>query len=176
MKFFKALFAFALIFSFQKIDAQININSEKSEVTFEVSNMKFRTVEGSFSGMTGEINFDENDLSVCGFGVCIDAATINTKSKKRDNHLKNEDFFDVEKYPTICFESESVSKTSKGFSAKGELTMHGYTREIEIPFTFDGTTFKGNLTLERLDYKVGEGYGGFMVGKEIELEIVCVTN
>lgn len=175
MKFIKTILAFAMLFSFQMTEAQTKINTGQSKVTFEVSNFKFRTVKGNFTGMNGEINFDKNDFSICEFNVCIDASSIDTKSKKRDNHLKNEDFFYVEKYPTICFESLSVSKTNSGFSTKGDLTMHGQTREVDIPFSFDGTTFKGELTLDRLDFKVGESVGGFSVGKKVELEIVCLV-
>ena len=173
MNLLKSVLVIALVICGQLVDAQTKINSDQSKVTFEVSNLKFRTVKGSFSNMTGEINFDKNDLSVCDFNVCIDATSIDTENKKRDDHLKKDDFFNVEKYPTICFESISVSKTDAGFSTKGALTMHGYTREVEIPFTFDGTTFNGQLTLNRLDFKVGENYGGFVVGKKVELEIVC---
>lgn len=175
MNLLKSILVFALFSNVLTLEAQTKINTEKSNVTFELSNLKFNTVEGSFAGMKGEITFDKNDLSVCDFNVCIDASTVDTKNSKRDEHLRKEDFFDVEKYPTICFESKSVSKTDSGFSTKGELTMHGSTREVEIPFTFDGTTFKGQLTLNRLDYKIGESYGSFMVGKKVELEIVCVV-
>jgi len=175
MNFIKVLIPIFLFFYSQNASAQLAIVSDKSEVTFEVSNFKFRTVKGKFTGMTGEINFDKSDLLVCDFNVCIDASSLDTENKKRDDHLKNEDFFYVEKYPTICFESMSISKTDAGFSTKGELTMHGYTREVEIPFSFDGTTFKGQLTVNRLDFKVGESVGGFMVGKKVELEIFCVV-
>ena len=175
MNFSKLILAFVLFFNVQFANAQLAINSEKSEVTFSVSNLKFKKVKGSFSGMTGEINFDTNDLSVCGFGVCIDASTVNTENKKRDEHLKREDFFFVDEYPNICFESLKISETKKGFLALGELTMHGHTQEVEIPFTFDGTTFKGKLSVNRLDYKVGESTGKLLVGYDVELDIACVV-
>jgi len=175
MNFLKSIIVFVLLFNFQSANAQFAIDSEKSGVTFTVSNLKFKKVKGSFSGMTGEVNFDTNDLSVCGFGVCIDAATVNTENEKRDEHLKREDFFFVDEYPTICFESLEVSKTKKGYLAEGELTMHGHMQEVEIPFTFDGTTFKGKLSVNRLDYKIGESTGKFLVGYDVDLEIVCVV-
>jgi len=62
--------------------------------------MKIRTVKGSFAGMKGEIRFDEKDLANSSFKVNIDAATVNTENEKRDDHLRNEDFFDVEVYRT----------------------------------------------------------------------------
>lgn len=149
-----------------------NINTEQSKVTFEIANTGLNTVEGSFTGMNGTLQFDENNLGSSSFNVCINASTINTGNKSRDKHLKNEDFFDVEKYPTICFKSESISQSSFGFVAKGSLTMHGITKAIEIPFVYKNQTFTGNFFIKRLDYGVGPN-SGFSVGKEVEIQITC---
>jgi len=152
------------------------INSEDSKVTFSVSNMAFNTVKGTFNGMEGEIYFSPNDLLASKFEVCIDASSINTGNQKRDKHLKNEDFFEVEKYPNICFKSTEVEKTTSGNKTKGILTMHGVSKKVEIPFTFKNNQFIGNFEVNRKDYKIGEGTGSFMVGKEIEIQIVCFVN
>lgn len=149
------------------------IDTKKSKITFEVGNMKVNTVEGTFTGMNGTIHFNQEELTGSNFNVCIDAATVNTGSKKRDDHLRTADFFDVEKYPTICFTSKSIEKTAKGFITKGELTMHGITKMVEIPFTYSEKTFTGELKVNRLEYKVGEETNTFMVGDEIELVILC---
>ena len=149
------------------------IDSNNSVVNFGISNMKWKTVEGTFSGMKGTIDFDENNLQNSSFNVCIDAATVNTKNEKRDAHLKNEDFFDVEKYPEICFTSSSIEKSSEGYLTKGTLTMHGVSKPVEINFTYTDNTFVGELTINRFDYKVGEGTNTFMVGEEATLEIIC---
>lgn len=162
--------------AFQLIGLSQTINQEQSKVDFEVSNMGLKTVEGTFKGMTGTVSFNENDLGNSQFNVCIDASTVNTESEKRDDHLKNEDFFDVSKFPTICFQSTSVAKSEDGFIAKGNLTMHGITLAVSLPFTYSNKTFQGEIELERLDYKVGEDYGGFMVGKTVEIKVSCVLN
>ena len=152
-----------------------SINTSKSLVSFEISNMKWKTVEGTFSGMKGDLKFQENDLTNSSFNVCIDAKSVNTENEKRDEHLRTEDFFDVVKYSTICFESTSIVKTSSGFKAIGKLTMHGVTQVEEIEFTYANSAFTGNLEIKRYDYKVGEDTGEFMVGNEVELTIVCVA-
>lgn len=149
------------------------IDAKSSLVTFSVSNFYFKKVEGSFSGMKGTLNFNPKELSTSKFDVCIDAKSINTGNEKRDEHLKNKDFFEVKTYPDICFKSSDVSKTSDGYKAKGALTMHGVSKEIEIPFTYNSNQFNGEFKINRLDYKVG-GKGGFMVGKEIIVRINCV--
>ncbi len=152
------------------------LDTQKSKANFEVKNMKWMTVEGHFSGMKGDINFNEADLANSSFNVCVDAATVNTDNNARDKHLRNEDFFHVDKYPTICFTSTSISKTSKGFVTKGSLTMHGVTKGVSINFTYKNGQFVGQLNINRLDYKVGESTGTFMVSDAIKLEIVAVTN
>lgn len=151
------------------------INTQKSLVRFKIGNMEINTVEGSFSGMKGKAEFKPQNPSASAFDVCIDANTISTGIHKRDDHLRNEDFFDVGKYPTICFVSEKVSKTADGYLVLGLLTMHGVTKKVQIPFTFSQNTFMGTLTLNRLDYKVG-GSGTFLVGNEVHINIVAVID
>lgn len=149
------------------------INTTESKVTFEISNMGgMKTVKGSFTGMQGDLVFDENNLESSHFKVCIDAATVNTDNQKRDDHLKNEDFFEVATYPVICFKSKIIAKNKDGFVTNGELTMHGVTKTIEIPFTVIEGVFDGQFELKRKDYGVGPN-GGFMVGKTVKVGIVC---
>ena len=174
MNFIKLSFIIGLISISHFIEAQ-TINSERSKVNFSLKNMGIRTVEGNFTGMKGNVSFEENDLSVCTFDVCIDAASVDTDNQKRDDHLRKDDFFGVGQFPTICFVSESVSKSKKGYLANGKLTMHGITKSVEIPFTFDGSTFVGNFEVKRKDYGVGNSYGNFMVGNRVKVEIVCVV-
>ncbi len=152
------------------------IDGDNSKVSFTLKSFGFNTVNGSFSGMKGAINFQPDDLSSANFKVCIDANTINTGINKRDDHLKKEDFFDVANYPEICFVATQIEKTNEGYKTTGTLTMRGVEKTIEIPFTFKNNQLIGNFKVKRLDYKVGEGTGGLTVGKEIKIKIVCVLN
>lgn len=151
-----------------------SIDSENSIISFSVSNMRFNTVKGTFTGMKGTVNFNPDNMSASSFDVCIDANTINTGNSKRDKHLKGEDFFEVDKYPSICFKATQIAKTKSGYKTIGMLSMHGISTTIEIPFTFNNNELVGEFQLKRLDYKIGEGTGGFMVGKEIDIKIVSV--
>lgn len=151
------------------------INTEKSVVEFKIRNMGVRTVTGTFKGMEGNVNFSANNPSASEFEVCIKTATINTENKKRDEHLKGADYFDAEKYPTICFKSSQVSRTSDGYLVKGKLMLHGITKYVEFPFKYTQNVFSGSLKLNRLDYKIG-GDGTFMVGSNVELTITCRTD
>jgi len=148
------------------------ILSDQSTVTFKIGNMGLSSVDGTFSGMKGEVTFSPSDFSQAKFNVCVDASSIDTGNEKRDNHLKNEDFFEVETYPTICFVSDRIEQTEAGFNAIGTLNMHGQSQTVEIPFTYTDQTFTGSLTVKRRDYDIGPK-GGFMVGKEVNIQIIC---
>ncbi len=169
----RTMFVLLSFFLSSALSAQ-SIDAEKSVIKFTTTALLVNTVEGTFKGMKGDLKFNVNNLSASRFNVCIDASSLNTENEKRDNHLKNKEFFEVEKYPEICFVSTSVEKTDSGFKTTGNLTMHGITKEIEIPFTFTNKTFTGKLEIKRLDYKIGEEYSNFTASKEAELEIICV--
>ena len=136
--------------------------------------MKFRSVEGSLGGMIGNISYDQDNLDICSFDVCIDATSIDTGNTKRDEHLNKEDFFDTHQYGTICFTSSMTKKAENGsYAVIGDLTIREVTKRVMIPFTFDGDKFTGNMTLNRLDYGVGSEVGELMVGNEVNIQIVC---
>ena len=109
---------------------------------------------GQFGGLKGVVNFDPNDLANSKFDVTIDVATINTGNGMKNTHAKSEKWFDAAKYPVIQFTSSAVTQTPTGYEAKGTLNMHGVQKEIIVPFTFDDNIFKGNITVNRLDYNI----------------------
>jgi len=151
------------------------IDNEKSIVNFKIGNMGgMNNVKGTFTGFSGNVKFDPTQLENSKIDVCIDAASINTGNKKRDDHLRSEDFFEVEKHSKICFTSEQIIKHPQGFVAKGKLKMHGVTLTVEIPLVFENNKLTGLLTVNRFDYKVGEDTGTFMVGADVEIVIQCV--
>ena len=157
-----------------------SIDPARSIVEFKVSNMGFMTVSGTLGGMKGTVNFDTDNLKDSFFDVSVDPTTINTNSKKRDDHLKEEDFFNVAEFLAIRFISSEIIKTPEGLVAKGTLSLRGETRNIAIPFTQrqepGETIFKGEIQIDREDYKLGtDKYSGaFMIGSTVEVTINCV--
>jgi polyisoprenoid-binding protein YceI len=133
---------------------------EGSVVAFEIKNLGFNT-KGSFKGLDGRIVFDPNDLTKASFDVTIDATSVNTDNEMRDNHLKKESYFDVEKYPKIRFVSTGCSGPDKNghYTLSGRLTIKSTTRDISFPFIAtpmgDDYIFKGGFQLNRKDYGVG---------------------
>ncbi|MCF1190613.1 YceI family protein [Mangrovimonas sp. AS39] len=164
-----------MVFSIN-IQAQQSINNQKSKVEFKIKGGGLFTVKGTFSGMKGDFKFDPTQLNTSKFDICIEAASIDTDNNKRDTHLKSPDFFEVETYPSICFNSKSVSKTKDGFETTGDLTIHGVTKTVTIPFGFKNNTFEGSFAVNRFDYKIGEDIGTFKVGEEAEVTIICHVN
>ncbi len=85
--------------------------NDGSEVKFVIKNFGIKT-GGTFTGLNGAINFDPANLSNITFDVSVDAKTVDTDVEARDNHLRKEEYLDVEKYPTLNFKSTKVSKTN----------------------------------------------------------------
>ncbi|MCX7550677.1 YceI family protein [Xanthomarina sp. F2636L] len=174
MKTIYSIILFIATLGFTFFQSQ-TIDNNASEVSFKISNLGLNTVKGTFKNMSGTFNFNSADLENSNFDICIDAGTIDTGNKKRDTHLRSEDFFEVETYPTICFESTSIIKQEGKYLTKGNLTIHGVTKIVEIPFEFTNNTFSGDFELERLDYNIGEDTGTFMVGSTAKITITCVV-
>ena len=172
---FTALAVLALTVGALSGNAQ-TIDTDKSSVSFKIKNLWVNTVNGSFTGMKGEINFNPDNLDAAYFNVCVDVSTIETGIDKRDEHLQTADFFDVAQFPTICFQSKAVSRVDSTYITTGALTMHGVEKRVEIPFTFDGKTLTGSLTLNRLDYNVGADVGSFTADETVNLTIVTTLN
>ena len=120
-------------------------------------------VRGKFTDFAVDINYDETDITKSSVTAKIKAASIDTGIEARDKHLRTADFFDVEKYPEITFQSTKVVKKGRNFIAIGTLTMHGVSKEVSIPFISTGKFynqitkknlkgFSANLELNRRDY------------------------
>lgn len=133
---------------------------EGSNVKFVIKNFGINT-GGFFNGLNGSISFDPVNLSSASFDVSVDAKTINTDVEARDNHLRKEEYFNVEKFPALHFKSTKVTKTnSKDFLYMfGNITIKGITKEIKFPFKAtqkeEGYLFEGNFKLNRRDFGVG---------------------
>ncbi len=119
--------------------AQWDIDGKHSSATFKVQHMMISGVRGQMGGITGTVDYDGKNVDDIKVSAQLDPATINTGDAGRDGHLKNTDFFDVAKYPTITFESTGTIPVLRGgFRLGGKLTMHGVTKPVEL--AVDGPT------------------------------------
>ncbi|MGN6644914.1 MAG: YceI family protein [Cytophaga sp.] len=147
----------------------------KSSVAFKIKNAGIG-VDGSFTKFETSIDFNESAGAPSSIKATIETATINTGIEARDKHLKKEEFFDVEKYPKISFESTQILKTTSGsLIAEGKLTIKNVTKDIKIPFTYTAATgvFEGTVTLNRLDY--GVGGKSMTMADEVQVAIKITT-
>ncbi len=161
------------------------VDGAHTTVSFSVSHL-FTSVRGRFDRFEGSVEFNPAKPEATVVRGTIEAASINTNNAKRDKHLRSGDFFDVEKYPTLSFESTGVKKVNgnKG-ELEGKLTVHGVTRPvvIEVEYLGQGSDPWGNvragfsmkLTIDRKDYGLNWNEvletGGFLVGDEVEIRV-----
>ena len=161
----------------------LEIDRSHSEVAFQVRHLLSK-VRGRFSDFSGTIQYDETRPENSRVAVSIQTRSIDTAEPDRDKHLRSADFFDVEKYPTLTFESTSV--TPRGgdiYDVAGDLTIHGVTRRVVLPASFLGTAqdpwgntkfvFEAELSLNRKDFGLNWNAaletGGFLVGDEVKV-------
>ena len=161
------------------------IDRSHSEVGFQVRHLLSK-VRGRFNEFDGTIEFDEANPASSRVDVTIHARSIDTGEPDRDTHLRNADFFDVEKYPVLTFTSKSVTpRGENSYDVVGDLTIHGITRQITLPASFLGAAqdpwgntklvFEADLTLNRKDFgltwNAALETGGFLVGDEVKVSL-----
>lgn len=168
------------------------IDPSHSSVQFAVRHLMVSTVRGHFGTISGVARIDETDLTKSSVEATIDATSIDTRDEKRDAHLKDTDFLDVAKYPTITFKSKSVRKLDDShFEVVGDLTLRGVTRPVvlraegsPVPITDPHGTVKlggvARATIDRQDFGVSFGKmmdnGGLVVGDDVEITIDVELN
>ncbi len=109
-----------------------SIDSEKSVIDFKVSNMKVMTVKGTFKNVKGEVVFDETNLSKSSVTAEVDANTVNTGIRKRDEHLRTADFLDVATHNRIKFISTRLTVDNGRLKIHGDLTIRGITKNVVL--------------------------------------------
>ena len=130
-----------------------------STVRFKIKNLGF-AVSGSFTGLSGTIQFDPALLSAAAMDVTVDASTVNTDNSLRDEHLRAETYFDALRFPLIRLVSEKITAPRRGtYLFSGRLIIKNHTKDISFPFSVaaidGGYRFQGSFTLNRRDFEIG---------------------
>jgi len=138
-----------------------------SAAQFAVRHMGISTVRGTFTKMSGTVQYDPADPAKSSIDATIDAASVDSRVEMRDNDLRSPKFLDVQKFPTITFKSTRVEPagTSK-LKVTGDLTIHGVTKEVVLDVDGPSEPIKdprGNMhmgasattTINRRDFGVG---------------------
>ncbi len=166
------------------------VDKPHSFVKFSVSHMVVSEAEGTFKVFDGTVEHTKADLSDAKINFSIDVNSINTENENRDKHLKSDDFFNAEKFPTMKFESTSLQPLGNNkYKLTGNLTIRDITKPVTFDVTYGGTItsqgktkagFKATTTLNRFDYNLkwsaATETGGMVVGKEVEVSLKLELN
>jgi polyisoprenoid-binding protein YceI len=162
------------------------IDPAHSSAQFVVRHMMITNVRGGFGNVQGTVVYDPENPGATTVDVTIDAATLNTGDATRDTHVKSAEFLEIEKYPTITFKSKSVTQDGDGLRVKGDLTIHGVSKEVELDV--EGPTGEqkdpwGNVrvgasastkikrTHYGLTWNAALETGGVMLGDDVKIEL-----
>ncbi len=140
------------------------IDNAHSQIGFSVKHLMISTTKGFFGDYAGTVTFDPLDAASFNAEATIQSKSINTSNEKRDEHLRSPDFFDAAQFPVITFASTQLTGKDGKYSLKGNLTMHGVTKEVNFPVEISGPIkspmggtaigLSGQLTVNRQDYGV----------------------
>ena len=154
-----------------------------SKLGFVVTHLSIADVTGYFTTFDVTVNSSQADFSDAVIEMTADINTINTGIEARDKHLKSADFFDAATYPIMTFKSTSIEKSGdKTYKLKGNLTMHGVTKEITVELIHRGTIqnpMANNAdvaglqilgTIKRSDFNIGSTFPDFAISDEVRIK------
>ncbi|MDD2527647.1 MAG: YceI family protein [Lentimicrobiaceae bacterium] len=111
-----------------------SIDPTHSEIAFKVKHMMISTVTGYFDDFEATVKTDGDNFNNADIEFSARTASINTKNKDRDAHLRSDDFFNAEKFPELKF----ISKSFDGEKLIGDLTIRDVTKEVTLDVDFNG--------------------------------------
>ena len=165
--------------------ATYKVDPAHTTVSFKIRHL-FSKVEGTFNQFEGTFDYVPDHPEQWKANATIQAASINTRVEKRDNHLRSPDFFDVEKYPTLTFTSDQVTDaTPTSAKLHGLLTIHGVAKRVVLNLEILGeakdpwgnvrASFTATTTVNRKDFGVSWNKvletGQLLVGDEVEITL-----
>jgi polyisoprenoid-binding protein YceI len=166
--------------------ATYKIDAAHSEITFKVKHLMITNVTGNFTSFDATLESEASDFSDAKISFSADVNSISTNNEQRDGHLKSDDFFGAETYPTLTFNSTSFKHLqNKNFELVGDLTIKGTTKSIVLNVEYTGTVtdpygqvksgFEINGTINRKDFGLTWGAvteaGGIVVSDEVKLHL-----
>jgi polyisoprenoid-binding protein YceI len=165
----------------------MEVDTAHSTIAFAVPFMGLSKTDGRFTGFSGAVWFDPADPQSAAITVIIDAKSLDTANKTRDEDLRSDQFFDVEKFPRLTFRSSRVEQRADTWLVTGPLTIHGVTQEVALPMRRIGAkledpwgnlraSFEGSLVIHRADFGIaGNGrfssLADFAIGPDVDVTL-----
>ena len=152
-----------------------------SAAQFSVRHMGISTIRGTFTKLSGTVQYDPSDPAKSSIDVTIDPASVDSRVEMRDNDLRSDHYLDVQKYPTLTFKSKRVESAGTGkLKATGDLTIHGVTKEVVLNIDGPSQPMKdprgkmhmgasATTTINRTEFGITGSQG--MVGSDITITI-----
>ena len=161
------------------------IDTAHSDITFKVKHLMITNVSGSFTKFDATMESEAADFSDAKISFEADVNSITTNNEQRDSHLKSDDFFAAEKFPTLSFVSKNLVKKGDDYVLSGDLTIRDITKPVELAVEFGGTMtdpyglvksgFEINGKIIRSEFGLTWGAvteaGGVMVSDEVKLHL-----
>lgn len=162
--------------------ARYQLDKAHTHIGFITRHLGVVNVPGRFHEYEGHLEYDGEDLSSLRFELTVQAATIDTSNERRDEHLRSEDFFEVETYPEIRFVADRAEERDGQKLLIGVLTMKDTTRDVELPIALSGPVEDpwGNQrvgleirgSIERHDFGVGfDGMTDRTIGDSVRFDV-----
>jgi polyisoprenoid-binding protein YceI len=134
-------------------DETYRFDQARSTIGFQVRQF-LGTTDGKFTQFSGSIDLDRQHPEHSSVSARIQVSSIDTRIKKRDDHLRSPEFFNVAKFPEISFKSRSVKQTGpQSGDVVGDLTMHGVTKPVTLHVKL-ATPLTGEASLQRTRWEV----------------------
>ena len=154
-------------------------------VEFSAKHLMITTVKGRITDIQGTIYADDRNPENSSVDATLNAASIDTRTEQRDNHLRSADFLHAEKFPAIEFRSTRIDGDKEEFKLTGDLTIRGVTKPVTLDVTFEGQVkdpwggerigFSAKGKIDRRDFGLTWNQlletGGLAVGNEIKINI-----
>ena len=157
-----------------------DVDPARSKVGFEVRHLKIARVRGRFDRVEAEIACDEAGLATVSAEVQV--ASIDTGDRRRDERLRDEDFFDVARHPILAFSGRCPPvQAGRALVARGEMSMHGLTRPVELTARPEWTNGSGEVRIRAagsvsrrefgLEWDSAFAAGGLVIDDRIDLRL-----
>lgn len=178
------IFLLAVLFTASGLMAQSHykVDPAHTSVNFKVKHMGITFVAGKFDKFDGGIIGNLNKLEDARVFFNVETASVNTNVQMRDDHLRSADFFEVEKFPAMTFESTSIEKVDeKNYKLNGKLQIKDVTKDVTFNVIYGGVVkgdngsetvgFIAKNKINRLDYNIAYDPDGAGVGKEVAITL-----